>query len=731
MVHRATTNGMWRVLGLFLIGVATAAPPCAPVRGADLDQAAPSLKWIPEDAAFYSAMLRNREQWDLVLNSRAWAKLKSLPAVQALWSKAKEQLEQEDGQVGQARKLLEQPENRQLVDLLKDMVSEEVFTYGGTSSAEFLAFLSQINNGVRYRQLLMQVKNPGGDPIQQYLKAFFDFMVDNPNLRAPETVIGFRLTDTKRAEAQLKRLETFATAMTAQIPELQGRFKSSKVGKDTYLTLTLDGKMIPWDQVPVKDVEDKPGQYDKVVKKLTELKLTISLGLHGKYLLFSTGESTDHLAKLGQEEPGKKGLLSRPEFKPLTRFADKRITALNYFSKTFNSSFVIRPKDINNMVKMANDLFPLSDLPERKRTQIQKDIDDLTRDLKKFLPEPGAVAGISYLTSQGTESYTYDWGKNLALDASQPLVLLNHVGGNPLLAWVGHAKFSPEQYQLGVKWLKVFHGYWEELGVPRLNDSQREQYQKIAKAALPLLKRLDEVTGQMFLPALRNCEWAFVLDGKLKSQQWLKMLPLSEKPMPMLEPALVLSVADADLLRKALAEYRTLANEALVKTHELAEEFPEIQIPAPEKRQTKKGTFYVYPLPDGAPLDGKIQITIRLEQKVGVIAISQEHAERLLASTPLKVESGPLANTKRPLAMATYVDTAGLIDVVSPWVVMGVGMVEPFIRLAAGDAAGKEEFAGQVKTLFDILKVFRHSSGATYLEDGVWVTHGEVVVKDL
>ena len=41
-----------------------------------------SLELVPENVAFYSAALRNREKYEAIVNSRAWAKLKGLPVVQ-------------------------------------------------------------------------------------------------------------------------------------------------------------------------------------------------------------------------------------------------------------------------------------------------------------------------------------------------------------------------------------------------------------------------------------------------------------------------------------------------------------------------------------------------------------------------------------------------------------------------------------------------------------------------
>src|SRR5205085_2291904 len=84
----------------------------------------------------------------------------------------------------------------------------------------------------------------------------------------------------------------------------------------SFLTVAVDGKMVPWDRIPFKDYEDKPGAYDKLVEQLAKMKLTVSLGAHEGYFLLAVGESTESLAKLGKG----KSLAGRAEMKPLSKF---------------------------------------------------------------------------------------------------------------------------------------------------------------------------------------------------------------------------------------------------------------------------------------------------------------------------------------------------------------------------------------------------------------------------
>ncbi len=76
-------NMLGRKVSLFggLLAVAAfllAASVQAPARAA---QSVASLDVVPADAAFYSALLRNREQYDAIVNSKAFAKIMELPYV--------------------------------------------------------------------------------------------------------------------------------------------------------------------------------------------------------------------------------------------------------------------------------------------------------------------------------------------------------------------------------------------------------------------------------------------------------------------------------------------------------------------------------------------------------------------------------------------------------------------------------------------------------------------------
>ena len=85
--------------------------------------------------------------------------------------------------------------------------------------------------------------------------------------------------------------------------------------------------------------------------------------------------------------------------------------------------------------------------------------------------------------------------------------------------------------------------------------------------AKPLLARLNSANITMLQPAMADGQHAFVLDAKITSRRWFTGMP-QEGPLPMLEPALVYGVSDADLLKKGVGEYRAVADEVMAKIRE-------------------------------------------------------------------------------------------------------------------------------------------------------------------
>jgi hypothetical protein len=709
-----------------------------PLRAEDKKPAS-SLNLIPADAAFYKAMLRNREQVEAVGKSKTWARLTKLPLYQLGLAALKQQYA--GPQLADFREWLEQEENRDLAAMLTDAVSDDLFCYAGKNWVDFMDLLQEMSNAFRFGQVGQFLKDPNFKDqkgmVYSQFRAVLRALARNPEkIKFPDLVFGFKIKDAKKAEAQVARLETILQALAGLQPMLQDRVKRAKVGDDSFLTLSFDGGMIPWDEIDWKDIEEAAGEFDGVRKNLKKLKLTLSLGVRHGFLLFALGSSTEGVAQFGGAGPR---LTSRSELKPLMRAADKRLTNVSYSSKALAALSTLDKEDIDGLAVLAGQFLDAVGVAEEQRKAVMKDVSRLGDDLKKNVTAPGASLSFSYLSPRGYEGYEYEYGEFPDVDSSKSLSLLDHVGGDPILATVGRSKGTVESYQTASKWIQVAYGHAEPIVLQRIDEEYKKKYQEISKIVIPLLKRFDAVTAKMLLPSLADGQAGFVLDGKWKSKQWQAALPTSDKELPMLEMALLVGVSDRDLLEKAMKSYGKLIDDALIKTKENAPpdfQLPFTKLPQPEVKDGKSGKLYLWRLPKQLQLDPRVVVTAGLSDKVGVLAFSAEHAERLLARQPLKVEGGPLADGKRPLSGAAYFNWPGFLDALSPWMLFAIDQAHLEQVLPGGNADDKdaqkkqrETIVQHVRAVLNALKAIRVSTSATYLENGALITHSEAVIR--
>jgi hypothetical protein len=333
----------------------------------------------------------------------------------------------------------------------------------------------------------------------------------------------------------------------------------------------------------------------------------------------------------------------------------------------------------------------------------------------------------SFLVPQGMESYSYNWGEHPGLDGSKPLGLLQHVGGNPLLAVVGRGKVSTAGYDLLVKWFNVGYGYFTDLAVPTMRPKEKKQFETFVAQAKPLLKRFDRANREMLFPALADGQAALVIDTKLQSKQFIRALPATEQPMPMIEPAVLAGVSDAALLRRAFAEYREVINGFIDAISAQTGVPPPFKLPEPKVSEVKSGTIFGYALPPVWGVDEQIVPNFGLSKAVGVLAISRDHTERLLNTTPLTC-GGVLATTDRALAGAAVLNFAGLIDAATPWIDLAAEQIMKDQRVPEAEQPG---IRAQVRTVLEVLKVLRCVTSEDYFEDGALVSHTLVEIRDI
>lgn len=673
-----------------------------------------SLRFVPADASFYFSRLRMKEQYDAFVKSNAWTNLMKLPEVkQAVeLTEAPPIPELPDVDISEFKRMFDAPENKELIQLLGELISHEAFVYGDVGFAETYELVQKVAE-------LVNEDLPKDDA-----KLNAEALKLLAKWKMPDLLIGFKITDAKQAEGQLARLEELLKGQLEALPDLKERFSRQKIGAVEFLTLKLDGSLIPWDAV-AEEAEDEEAKKNaaKFREALQTKSMVVSLGVVDGYILMSLGDTDEHLHKLGQGEL----LVDRPELEPLRKAADKRFTNIVYASERFLTSANDSSTQIDNYVVLVEKMLPEAGLDEETEKELMTDVRGLAVDLKSLFPKAGAYLGFGFLSPRGTEGYAYDWSERLSTDGSQRLSILDHVGGNPLGFYAWRSKYAPEWHEARAKWFGRLVYWSERFGLMDMPREQVKIYEKLRTDLLPLVVRLDAAIKTMWIPAFKDGQNAIVMDAKLTSVKWSELLPPSTKPLPLLEVGLVSGVSDAPLLKQAGGEFFDIVQKtADVLNKHFPDEIPKTEIPLPKVREFPEGTIYFYSPPAEAGVDPQIAPNAGLSKDTLALSYVPKFSLRLLQNKPLEIKEGPLARANQPLAVAWHLDVAGIVEALSAW-----GEYASDLDAEEGiDADKVKNSRERVQAGVEFLKCLRSISSVSYIEGGALVTHSEWNVVD-
>lgn len=731
MAGRFASFSFRRPLGWLCLSLALAWMFAPTAQAAGLDSLGGSTKLIPADAAIYGVSFNAGDTVRAIGQSKAWNKLVNMPVVKMGLALYHMQAAMPGTPPAKIQEALSDPETRKIIDFVLNLFADEYFTYADDSLIDLLKVYQEANAARMLAPfyMLMSGNFLGMDGDMQGRAALESLAKNAELLKTPNVIMGFKLKNVDEAKENLAKLEKTLQALLEEVPPLKDSLKRTKVDGNEYLTFSIDAKVVPsWDPIDdaIRQLIDKEEDAKKLTAQLKKLTLTISLGVRENYLLAAIGPSTDALAKLGKGDR----LIDRPEFKAVEKFTDRKSLGISYMSKRAMAQLTTSAQDIREMANGVDELLGDAPLTEAQIAKVKKDVRELLKDCEGFLPEPGAQVAVSFVVPQGMESYAFHGTKNRRADATKPLSLLSHVGGDPLFALVGRAKPSVEEYDLMVKWIKKLYGYFEEFGLPSMPESEREKTKEFLAKLLPLAKQADQATRTLLIPALADGQSALVVDGKLASKHFAEPLPATEKPMPMIEPAMVFGVSDAAKLKKAVGEYVDVINGILKAFHEIEpNEIPLLRIPEPTISSVSGGKVYAYPLAEELGVDKQIAPNGGLSEKVAAISFVPKQTERILAKTAPSA-GGVLADLDRPRAMAVVCNWAEVVNVITPWVNLAADLILED-TMGGADDAQKKMVTEQVATVLELLKVFKRITSEVYEEGNTTVTHSICEIQDL
>ncbi len=706
----------------------------------------PGAAIVPADAAFLSDTLRGREQYDLFINSNAYATLRGLPSVAKALDEAATQMSQPGNPLAMAGMFMQMPENQEALELLKDMVATDTFVYGTPAWVKVASLLRKVQQAQQASNIAMFTKAGGlsADTQAATTRMMVKVLADNTKeIVIPDLVWGFRTSQQEAADTQLKRVEQALKMFTQAQPMLADAVGRQTIGKGDFVTLTIspDPTLLRIMMADTADELDLDEEVNAILSRVGELKFVVALGRVDDRVILSLGGGTDHLAKLASSG----SLLDSEPFKVVRDAQEKSLTGISYISEGLAKALGQSADDLKQAKKLAAALAETGNLSEEAKADAEKLLDSLVGGYASRLPVPGPWLSCSYLTDQGYAGEVWNWSQNLPWNGSQTLDLLNYVGGSPVAALAFRTETDAETFESLVAWVSALLQFAEKHLVPMADDDAKEGFAAFQKHILPLGKDLTETLRSKFLPALKNGQFGLVLDAQSTTTKIQKKLPASADPLPIIEPAIVLALDDATLFREGMSDLFALSDKLLTAIRAIGEEMDETPIPAgyripdPEQRDVTGGKLWNFALP-ASGLDEQIQMSIGVGEKVAVFSLVPAQAERLLTSTSLETARG-LTAFDSPLAAAAALDWVGLIDAIEPWIIFGArcGAVQnKGERLDPDSTIGpdvetevnKKDLA-QVSTILSVLRCLKSAAAETSVEGEATVTRWQNQISDL
>jgi len=759
------------VVALLIAGTAVAAVP--------KELAGSGVATVPADAAFFSSALRLQEQYDRLINSNAFARLKELPALKRALDSWQEQQEMPGSPVSMFLTFLELPENQEAAELLADMVASDTFLYGEPSCVAFVKLMKLLQ---RAQQTAQMLEGAGGDvffeleelevieedieaavgrgrivPVSRQVEldvpmslgmgqaeALLATLADNLDLAVvPDLVWGFKTTKQKAGQVQIKRLEVLAKMLVDSIPDLSGSLERRAIPGGEIVTFTLDGGLLPWGEI-ADDLAEEIGdseQLDRVINHAKKLDVVISLGVLDDWVVLSVGGSADHLEKLVL--PGGKGrsLIETRPFEPLRNDADQRLTAISYLSKPLAEALASSPEDLDPLIEAAAGMAAAegaaAEAWEEGLALLKKAQDEYGRRL----PKPGPWMAYSFFSDDGFEGYAWDWSQNKPIDGSERLSLLSHLGGDPAAVAVTRLKSDPDLLPTMAALAERGWGLLGEYARPEMSGEEAERFDAFQEEIAPLGGRLATILADKIVASLADGQVGLVIDAQATTKKPQQALPASAEPLPILEPAIVLPLADRKLFVEGLNDLFELGDDLVARIRAMDPDAvpPGYEIPEPEREKVDGGSVWTFAIPD-AGVDEQVKPAIAVGDKAAVFSLVPSQAARMLLEKQLETGSR-LADYDRPLAGMAAVDFPALVDAIEPWIVyltrygsvqQEEGWVDDEMTLSADDETEEaSEALEHVSVVCEVARCLRAAVVDAEIRDDATVTHWQNEIRDL
>jgi hypothetical protein len=195
----------------------------------------------------------------------------------------------------------------------------------------------------------------------------------------------------------------------------------------------------------------------------------------------------------------------------------------------------------------------------------------MDEQIGELIPDFHGQTTFSFLTQTGSEVWSHTRTEDVLFDASKPLDVLEHVGGDPMMLVAFRLQDRPEYFATARRIVRKVKNYLDL--IPQMEDmsqSQRDAWEVGLDRGWPLVVELADIWEKQFLPSMKDGQHAWVLHGgDMTSKQWLKDMPESNTPLAIPEAATITGLSDRKGMSDAWTSLFELFDKSLALVREL------------------------------------------------------------------------------------------------------------------------------------------------------------------
>ncbi|MCU0712344.1 MAG: hypothetical protein MUC43_09805 [Pirellula sp.] len=566
----------------------------------------------------------------------------------------------------------ENPNFKEALEFFTELGSEETFFFADKNLSSFVKATNEFS-----AEMQMAVVEAQNDSEDAMIELFEKWIGELEELKFPTMVFGAKFQDEDLAITKVDQIEALIQLplMATGQPQLQGIVKRVDDSRGSRLSVTINGKLIPWDAIPTNEEFDEE-MLDDLRDVLEDKNITLTIGMLDKYFVVALSETTKDLLSLGNGDT----LLSHPDFAPVVAMSDKQLTMASYTSDVFgeanwNAQFNGFFSKLFSQTASTGRLFLDSESEVHDLLDdIESDVEWMDTEIAKVIPPFKGQTMLSFLTDDGWELLQYNRTPDFFLQSDEPLSGLNHVGGKPLMMAVTKFANHPEYFQLMRKIVQRAKSRLDEalemdLSEIDIDEDQQSEAKEIVDRVYPLLERVANAYENLIAPSLTGEHGVVWTSGNLKAKQWFQGMPESDELLPLPEFSWISGIKDRDSLIKGGKEIYGVFDSVLELAREMdPNSVPEgYTIPRPEKSTEKSGIKYGYPIPEDCPVPADLMPHVLLSDDLLVLGYSKSTTNLLAGSSAVEVGKSVFSSESK-LASASYIDIGRVFQSFGPWI---------------------------------------------------------------